>query len=136
MWKKNLNSFSAEMKNSLEVTVPPSLKNTYTNNIVPSLDYILLTHCGGMGKWQLKNSFFVLLIFYASLYPLFVTVFTTYAPEHRCHIEQCDIDNQTVNTEWLSYAIPNQESSNTFLSESQTYDSCRRFQRIDEGTVQ
>ena len=134
--KKNLNSFSAEMKNSLEVPVPPSLKNTYTNNIVPSLDYILLTHCGGMGKWQLKNSFFVLLIFYASLYPLFVTVFTTYAPEHRCHIEQCDINNQTVNTEWLSYAIPNQESSNTFLSELQTYDSCRRFQRIDEGTVQ
>ena len=54
---------------------------------------------------------------------------------YRCHIEQCDIDNQTVNTEWLSYAIPNQESSNTFLSELQTYDSCRRFQRIDEGTV-
>ena len=58
-----------------------------TNSIIPSLDYILLTHCGGMGKWQLKNSFFVLLIYYASLYPLFLTVFSTYAPEHRCYIE-------------------------------------------------
>ena len=109
---------------------PPDLFAFKNSNLCQDLSVYLTNR-----KWQLKNSFFVLLIFYASLYPLFVTVFTTYAPEHRCHIEQCDIDNQTVNTEWLSYAIPNQESSNTFLSELQTYDSCRRFQRIDEGTV-
>ena len=59
-------------------------------NSMATLDYILLNHCGGMGKWQFKNTMFTLLIFFASLYPLFITVFTTYAPEHRCHIEQCD----------------------------------------------
>ena len=114
------------------------MKNMDSNSIIPTLDYILLTHCGGIGKWQLKNSFFVLLIFYASLYPLFVTVFSTYAPEHRCYIEQCDSDNNhtiQINTEWLSYAIPNQESSSNFLAELQSYDSCTRYQRINEGTV-
>ena len=111
------------------------MKVSDTNSIIPTLDYILLTHCGGMGKWQLKNSIFVLLIYYSSLYPLFVTVFSTYAPEHRCYIEGCDIDNQTVNTDWLANAVPNQESSSIFLAELKSYDSCTRYEKISEGRV-
>ncbi len=105
-------------------------------NTLATLDYILMTHCGGMGKWQVKNSFFVLLVFFASLYPLFITVFTTYAPEHRCYIEQCDLDNQTVLTDWLSFAIPRQESSSNFLAGLKSYDSCTRYERIADGCTE
>lgn len=99
-----------------------------------TLDYVLVTHGGGMGKWQIKNSFFVLLIYYGSMYPLFITVFTTYAPEHRCFIEECD-QNETsiVNEPWISSAIPKQESSSNFLAQLKSYDSCTRFERIADG---
>ncbi len=54
-----------------------------THDVIRTIDYILEKHVGGIGKWQFWNSFKVLLIYYASLYPLFITVFTTYAPDHR-----------------------------------------------------
>lgn len=96
-------------------------------NSYATMDYILLKHCGGMGRWQVQNSIFVLLIYYASLYPLFITVFTTYAPDHRCHVENCDTTNDTVLTDWLIFAIPKEESSSVFLAERRTYDSCSKF---------
>ena len=99
-------------------------------NSYATMDYILLKHCGGMGRWQVQNSFFVLLIYYASLYPLFITVFTTYAPDHRCYVKNCDLTNDTVLTDWLSFAIPKDESSSVFLAEMRSYDSCSKFKSI------
>jgi hypothetical protein len=65
-------------------------------NMVATLDYILEKHVGGIGKWQIKNSILVLLLYYTSMYPLFITVFTIYAPDHRCHVKHCDVTNDTV----------------------------------------
>ena len=50
-------------------------------------------------------------------------------------IEGCDIDNHTVYREWLSNAIPNQESSSNFLAELKSYDSCTKYEKINEGRV-
>ena len=57
-------------------------------NTMTTVDYILIKHCGGMGIWQLQNSIFVMLVWFASCYPLFITIFTTYAPDHRWLSEQ------------------------------------------------
>ena len=93
------------------------------------MDYILQNHCGGMGKWQWKKSIFAVILFYAASYPLFITVFTTYAPNHRCYIEFCDVKNDTIETDWLSLAIPNAESSSNFLGQQNFYDSCQMYER-------
>ena len=85
-------------------------------NTMTTVDYILVRHCGGIGKWQLQNSIFVLLVWFASCYPLFITIFTTYAPDHRCHVDLCDTSNHTVATDWIPFAIPKRESTDKFLS--------------------
>ena len=48
-------------------------------NTITTVDYILLKHCNGMGRWHLQNTILVMLIWFASCYPLFITIFTTYA---------------------------------------------------------
>ena len=85
-------------------------------NTMTTVDYILVRHCGGIGKWQLQNSIFVLLVWFASCYPLFITIFTTYAPDHRCYVDFCDTSNHTVATDWIPFAIPKRESTDKFLS--------------------
>ena len=125
---------------------------TSTTGVIKNVDYILEKHVGGIGRWQFWNSVKVLLVHYASLYPLFITVFTTYAPDHRfdhfsesriflffivfsrCHVQNCDASNATVqpypgpsDQEWISFAIPTQVSSSNFLSEKKTFDQCSMY---------
>ena len=99
------------------------------------MDYILLHHCGGIGKWQWKKALFAVILFYSASYPLFITVFTTYAPNHRCFVEYCDATtNDTIEASWISLAIPKQDSSSSssnFLGQKRAYDSCHMYHRIE-----
>ena len=95
------------------------------------MDYILLHHCGGVGKWQWQMALCAVALFYSASYPLFVTIFTTYAPNHRCYVEYCDTTNKTIEPTWISWAIPTQESqsSSNFLGQNRAYDSCHMYDR-------
>ena len=62
-----------------------------------------------------------------------ITVFTTYAPDHRCFVEYCDDKtNDTIEASWIHLAIPKQDSSSSsnFLGQKRDYDSCHMYQRI------
>ncbi len=60
---------------------------------------------------------------------------------HRCHVQNCDLDNSTVQAiaginqpDWISYAIPVQKSSSNFLAERGTYDSCSMYKiKLEEN---
>ncbi len=48
-----------------------------------TIDYILENFVGGSGRYQLWNTILMGLVYYAGIYPLFLTVFTAYEPDHR-----------------------------------------------------
>lgn len=60
-----------------------------------NLDHILDQYVGGCGKYQFVKTLLLALCYYMSLGILFITVFTAYAPDHRCKISGCDLANQT-----------------------------------------
>ena len=95
------------------------------------MDYILLQHCGGIGKWQWIMAVFAVILFYSASYPLFITIFTTYAPNHRCFVDYCDTTNDTIiEPNWVSFAIPKEsQSSSNFLGQRSEYDSCLMYDR-------
>ena len=70
------------------------------------LDYIYENIVGGLGKWQLKIT---LLLWPMSLVPslvLFMNVFTTYTPPHRCYVDGCDTGSSVVEESWVDFALP------------------------------
>ena len=102
-----------------------------------SFDHILVTYVGGHGKYQVLNTIFMSILYHASLTLIFIHVFAAHSPQHRCKINGCEITNQSKVTqnlfdhEWLSFAIPKEEKSTNFLGETNAFDSCKMFKRVD-----
>jgi hypothetical protein len=61
-----------------------------------NFDYILENYVGGSGRYQLWSTICMGVVYWAGIYPLFLTLFTAYAPDHRCsRVQTCELDNQT-----------------------------------------
>lgn len=60
-----------------------------------TLDKILQKYVGGAGKYQIFTTFIMAWVYWAGLYALFITNFTTHVPDHRCRVPQCELENQT-----------------------------------------
>jgi len=99
---------------------------------VASFDHILKTYVGGHGKYQIINAIYMTLLGFASL-PINFYVFTAYAPPHRCHVSKCETHNGTklsddlYGSDWLSFALPQEESSSNYLGGKHDYDGCKMF---------
>lgn len=102
-----------------------------------SLDKILLNYVGGVGKYQFWNTLAMTWVYYAGLFPLFLTVFTVYVPAHRCKVPYCEMTNQSKITphfedqNWLNFTLPIQQNSQDFFGQKRTFDSCKMFKRLD-----
>ena len=99
-----------------------------------SLDKILKQYVGGAGRYQFLNTFAMAWVYYAGLYALFLTLFTAYAPTHRCHISQCEAFNESdkvtsdiFDQDWLEHAIPSEQSTSNYLAAGNEFDQCLMF---------
>ena len=69
------------------------------------------------------------------LYALFLTLFTAYAPDHRCKVPQCEAFNQNDSKvmpdifkhDWLQFAVPPEKSSSNYLGAQKKYDGCKMY---------
>ena len=114
-------------------------KNTNFQEImgehVGSLDAILTHYVGGAGLYQWLNTFAMALIYYISVCPLFLTVFTAYEPEHRCYVPNCDefynqntkVTKDIFNHSWLEFALPPESYSSNYLADENLFDGCKMF---------
>lgn len=75
------------------------------------IDYIFTHIVGGSGRWQWKTTLMLFPFVWVGGYPLFLAVFATYTPLHRCLVPGCDLvaqGNQALDfkASWLEFAIP------------------------------
>ena len=70
------------------------------------LDYIFGNIVGGNGKWQLRKSLSIWFGYNSGLMVLFITVFSTFTPSHRCFIDSCDTAESGLNETWVEFGIP------------------------------
>ena len=102
---------------------------------VGSLDAILTHYVGGAGLYQWLNTFAMALIYYISVCPLFLTVFTAYEPEHRCYVPNCDefynqntkVTKDIFNHSWLEFSLPPESYSSNYLADENLFDGCKMF---------
>ena len=79
------------------------------------LDYIFEEIVGGNGWWQWRTTVVLFPLAWIGGYPLFLSIFAAYTPDHRCFIPGCD-NSTTVgefNTSFLDMAIPQGKGLNT-----------------------
>ena len=107
-----------------------------------SLDKILKQYVGGAGRYQFLNTFAMAWVYYAGLYALFLTLFTAYAPTHRCHISQCEAFNESdkvtsdiFNQDWLEHAIPSEQSTSNYLAADNEFDQCLMFNVSEDAFI-
>ena len=60
-----------------------------------NLDQIFIHYVGGCGRYQLINTILMSFVYHTSLIVIFISVFTAYAPKHRCRVDVCDDQNTT-----------------------------------------
>ena len=61
-----------------------------------SFDEILTEYVGGHGLSQLKCTLLITIPYGFSLFLVFVIIFVSYVPDHRCQILNCDTQGQKV----------------------------------------
>lgn len=71
------------------------------------IDFIFTHLVGGHGFWQWRTTMILFPFTWISGYPLFLAVFATYIPNHRCLIPECeDIEATQFETDWTNFSIP------------------------------
>jgi len=96
-----------------------------------TIDHILTEYVGGHGPYQWKLLAAVYPVGFASGYPLLLHMMSTYAPPHRCYVEECESLDGSVHADWTSYALPKQTVLKEIVSGGEKFDQCKRYLTID-----
>ena len=95
------------------------------NDSIPSAWQFTLVHDDAVG--------------FASSYALLIHMFSAFEPRHRCHVPNCDVDDNNSSNEtstflphWIDFAIPNNSLTSEMLKVDEAYDSCNMYQPIGE----
>ena len=60
-------------------------------------DHILTEFIGGHGIYQWKLTILMGPVYSLSAILIFLNIFTVYAPKHRCHVSNCEMDRKVCN---------------------------------------
>ena len=109
------------------------------------IDYIYDSIVGGgdlkdFGQWLILLA--LIAVSFLSSWPVYINLFAGYKPRHRCLIPNCDDETApaNINPDWISTSIPANGLSNgdtcqvNMVKMDEKYDSCYRYQIIDEYT--
>ena len=146
MDKEDDNDYIDRVQDGSEVKVlVPTKRNNEKLEAEEDFDYIIDEIVGGgdvgdFGQWLIL--FAVITVALCAGLPLFMHLFATFEPRHRCYVTECDRLNTTnvIEPEWISLTIPtidtngNEESTcqAEMLKEDEHFDSCHRYSSIQD----
>ncbi len=78
-------------------------------------DYIFEHIVGGSGKWQWMTTFITFPLLWIGGYPLFISIYAAYTPQHRCLIQQCDGPDAGVMEPYVALAVPSEHHTENIL---------------------
>ena len=85
---------------------------------------------GGWEQWMILMFTFPIVM--SSELPILIQMFAAYEPRHRCFVQNCDnsIETNTIQTDFIQYALPIEYGSNEIFREDENFDPCHMFQNV------